>query len=115
MEASRLWEGSSARRCKLICLISVDLQKHTCTYRLSIGIVHVSVSLLDELLGIFQDLVKVIRRVDDLVVRDLNHGQVLFDTLLKELLLCQPYPSPRAPIVRTSSFKGFVSSNRKMN
>jgi hypothetical protein len=89
IEASRLWDGSSARRCKLICFVSIVIQTRDCTYSLSIGVVHVSISLLDELLGVFQDLVKVVRRVDDLVVRDLNHGQILLDTLLKELLLYQ--------------------------
>ena len=57
------------------------------TYSLSIGIIHKGVALLDELLGVLLDLFKVIRGVNDLVEFDLNHAQVLFNTLLEEFLL----------------------------
>jgi hypothetical protein len=57
------------------------------TYSLSIGIIHESITLLDELLGVLLDLFKVIRGVNDLVEFNLNHAQVLLDALLKELLL----------------------------
>lgn len=88
--ASRRWDGSRARRCKLICLLSNSYTKNKNTYGLSVGIVHVSIALLDKLLGVLQDLVEMVGAVNDLVVRDLNHGQVLLDTLLKELLSHQP-------------------------
>jgi len=57
------------------------------TYSLSIGIIHKGVALLDELLGVLLDLFKVIRGVNDLVEFDLNHAQVLLDTLLEEFLI----------------------------
>lgn len=57
------------------------------TYGLSIGIIHEGVALLDELLGVLLDLLKVIRGVNDLVELNLDHAQVLFDTLLEEFLV----------------------------
>jgi hypothetical protein len=86
------------------------------TYSLSIGIIHESITLLDELLGVLLDLLKVIRGVNDLVEFNLNHTQVLLDTLLKKLLLSSAVSLVQYAFEkRTSSFNGLVSSNRKMN
>lgn len=56
------------------------------THSLAIRIVHISVTLLDQLFGECLNLVKVVRGVDDLVVGDFNHCEVFFDCLLKLVL-----------------------------
>jgi hypothetical protein len=56
------------------------------THSLSVRVVHECVTLLDELLGVPLDLVKVVRGVDDRVVANVNHGEVLLDSLLKLVL-----------------------------
>jgi hypothetical protein len=76
MEASRFLDGMTARRCSLTYRISLN----SChfpklrTYSLPIGIIHESVTLLDELLGEDLNLFKVVRSMNDLVEANLNHG-----------------------------------------
>ena len=115
MEASRLSEAVSARLCKLICNISTATHTSGKADGLSVGIVHVGIALFDELLGELQDLVEMIRTVHDLVVGNFDHAQILLDTLLEQLLSRQLYIPGQAQMLRTSSFNGLVSSNRKMN
>jgi len=62
-------------------------ERQHATHKLGISVVHERIALLDELEGELVNLVKVVRGVDDLVERDLNHRQVLLDRLLKLSLL----------------------------
>ena len=56
---------------------------------LAIGVVHEHVTLLDELLSVLDDLVKVVRGVGDLVVGDVDHLEVLLDRRLELALLLE--------------------------
>jgi hypothetical protein len=98
MEASRFLDGMTARRCSLTYRISLDsshLHKLR-AYSLPIGIVHESVTLLDELLGEDLNLFKVVRSMNDFIEANLNHGQILLNTLLKQFLLVSKTNGPWA-------------------
>ena len=62
---------------------SMALSTQRISYSLSVRVVHEQVALLDELLGVLDDLVKVVRSVDNLVVSDVNHLEVLLDSRLE--------------------------------